>query len=117
MIRRPPRFPLTSTLFPYTTLCRSTVDRDRRRDIDQRRLERTVAAGVGLADHHHRDRHRGKGEERARVRDVRQLPHGEEGGEQCDRDAGDDRDHVRPEARRLGNAWVSACRSWWSTYN
>src|SRR3546814_1647723 len=28
----------------------ATEDRDRRRDIDQRRLERTVAAGVGAAD-------------------------------------------------------------------
>src|SRR3546814_8848738 len=34
MIRRPPRFTLTDTLFPYTTLCRSHQPRDHG-DIDE----------------------------------------------------------------------------------
>src|SRR3546814_2596911 len=37
MIRRPPRSTRTDTLFPYTTLCRSRLDRG---ELDARRLAR-----------------------------------------------------------------------------
>src|SRR3712207_7115742 len=58
MIRRPPR----STLFPYTTLFRSPLARERRHDAQafrgvveqepdhQKRTERNLAGGVGGAD-------------------------------------------------------------------
>src|SRR3546814_6585460 len=45
MIRRPPRSTRTDTLFPYTTLFRSVLDRDRIQD-DQR-------TGLGVAAERH----------------------------------------------------------------
>src|SRR3546814_1919429 len=47
MIRRPPRSTRTDSLFPYTTLCRSSVVGD----LDHDRLhQHLLAAGVELAD-------------------------------------------------------------------
>src|SRR3546814_20218358 len=47
MIRRPPRSTRTDTLFPYTTLFRSAVDRRRTRDLSSRhaRAARLDASG------------------------------------------------------------------------
>src|SRR3546814_10186655 len=47
MIRLPPRSTRTDTLFPYTTLCRSTPDHHSESQL----LERCRAAGVGYRLH------------------------------------------------------------------
>src|SRR3546814_5253666 len=75
----------------------------------------------------------GKGEQGARVGDVRKLPDREEGREQRHRDPGEDRDDMRgvefrvnlrkrlrqqrSEERRVGKECVSTCRSRWSPYH
>src|SRR3712207_8653899 len=60
MIRRPPR----STLFPYTTLFRSEVERGRASDAPRDRVDHAVARAPGqgagkLEERHHRSRRAG----------------------------------------------------------
>src|SRR3546814_15619499 len=54
MIRRPPRSTRTDTLFPYTTLCRSDINRTRREICEQhrRRGEETLAKEVAHIHRH-----------------------------------------------------------------
>jgi hypothetical protein len=62
----------------------------------RRGAERTDAARIGATDDHHRDRYRGKGEQRSRIRNVRQLrPPGRSAANIATNDTGDDRDHMR----------------------
>src|SRR3546814_17637765 len=49
MIRRPPRSTRTDTLFPYTTLFRSFVDRAEEAVFDIEELHATAEGGVGFA--------------------------------------------------------------------
>src|SRR3546814_1360783 len=50
MIRRPPRSTRTDTLFPYTTLFRSSLDRCRRRLLDRRRSQPGALLGAPQPD-------------------------------------------------------------------
>src|SRR3546814_9704154 len=71
MIRRPPRSTRTDTLFPYTTLFRSVLRRDRR----QARLFAPAGKGRLFPDagHHHRTRGR------RRLRNRRAVHHAAKG--------------------------------------
>src|SRR3546814_1473193 len=47
MIRRPPRSTRTDTLFPYTTLFRSTTQKDGTLAIDDSKLDKAMAGNFG----------------------------------------------------------------------
>src|SRR3546814_15565173 len=105
MIRRPPRSTRTDTLFPYTTLFRSGVERveRNRRPVPQDRVrdlprlmaekERPIEGGEGIVP-----------SERGIMR-QQHLEHAEPGEQQ------------RSEERRVGKACVSTCRRGWCPYN
>src|SRR3546814_834440 len=52
MIRRPPRSTRTDTLFPYTTLCRSSGYVERRADATDRRVRRVFITDKGFETIH-----------------------------------------------------------------
>src|SRR3546814_3162750 len=54
MIRRPPRSTRTDTLFPYTTLCRSALDKKRRFSMSAYTVSR-LALDAGVSVHIVRD--------------------------------------------------------------
>src|SRR3546814_11594144 len=64
MIRRPPRYTLTETIFPYTTLDRSIPDRDKRTSKKCRRKREQRETVLAARDHkyakkqHHHDHER-----------------------------------------------------------
>src|SRR3546814_14884451 len=119
MIRRPPRYTRTDTLFPYTTLFRSYFADQR---IEEGRLTRRGAAGdqdVEPPTHRLAQRCRDIAgvDERSHPVDRRLLsvtgP-----SDAAERVGGHiivER-QVRSEERRVGTEWVSTCRSWWSPY-
>src|SRR3546814_18375057 len=97
MIRRPPRSTRTDTLFPYTTLFRSSLGVEgERRAVDVFDDLRGVYRIAGFPE-------RG-GERPVFVRVVNQGAYGDIGG-------------IRSEERRVGKECVSTCRSRWSPYH
>src|SRR3546814_11056601 len=97
MIRRPPRSTRTDTLFPYTTLFRSTDD-DRRVAADALRLTRRIAAQPALAPYQPEEYLPGP---QFQSDDELATAAGAIG---------------RSEERRVGKECVSTCRSRWSPY-
>src|SRR3546814_15927692 len=121
MIRRPPRSTRTDTLFPYTTLFRSTGDK--------------ASPALALDDFHHV---RKLADHAAHFRGVDQfdlavhLAQAEAGQDRtlalgttdrrtdlADLDllVGHRLTPSRSEERRVGKECVSTCRSWWSPYH
>src|SRR3546814_12570437 len=113
MIRRPPRSTRTDTLFPYTTLFRSNLDRDRVAFVDE-----SAGTVVGDVD-----------EDfclLAEISDIAQFPLASSAASLerlkralrrngCYRDAvGVASVNPRSEERRVGKECVSTCRSRWS---
>src|SRR3546814_20691995 len=125
MIRLPPRSTRTDTLFPYTTLFRSTRNRTHRRVQTGRSqirllglgnifklLARDLAHLVGVRPLAARGDAHGFLQQ-----DRRRWGLGDE-GEGAVRIGGDDhRDRQRSEERRVGKECVSTCRSRWSPYH
>src|SRR3546814_14278095 len=108
MIRRPPRSTRTDTLFPYTTLFRSAVPKQRGRGGQGARSD----PGESPA---RRSSHPGKKPVLIHIpedmhRTLRQLSV-EEGGEPLTVIT------ERSEERRVGKECVSKCRSRWSPYH
>src|SRR3546814_11896278 len=117
MIRRPPRSTRTDTLFPYTTLFRSSLD------LGFLELDMLARTRV-VFPHRHLLGHRARvllGDiEKARVGgahqldlDGRRLGHGPV-PRNMDTSAGRP---TRSEERRVGKECVSTCRSRWSAYH
>src|SRR3546814_11618777 len=111
MIRRPPRSTRTDTLFPYTTLFRSSASRATGSTIAQcliQSCERLVAAGQTQA-------------KPARIiiewtgQDGMARKIIEENGCLLGLDQAEER-AVRSEERRVGKACDRTCRTRWSTY-
>src|SRR3546814_13147872 len=107
MIRRPPRSTRTDTLFPYTTLFRSTTARQGGRQAEEGGRKETLSpqGKDGLA--HASLRHCERSEAiQGGLRNAG-LPRGfaarNDGG--------------RSEERRVGKECVSTCRSRWSPYH
>src|SRR3546814_17575796 len=119
MIRRPPIFTRTDTLFPYTTLFRSIVDRMGRSNLQRSRAFFVTAAGDD--DLHAKQAAQGNGrranaagaamnQHNVALYDIGPLeqiaPDREKRFGQCRRFG------HRPEERRGGKECVSTCRSW-----
>src|SRR3546814_20697216 len=102
MIRRPPRSTRTDTLFPYTTLFRS-VGRDQRADQSALRDD-ADRAGFRLSL-----RQRAGEVDREAVEQIADAL--------AVRPADDHIRLGRSEERRVGNEFVSTCRSRWSPYH
>src|SRR3546814_15968779 len=107
MLPRPPRSTLTDTLFPYTTLFRSSPDPYARSRIAYRSpsLRQRLAFGLLRAALRNHRLLSGRRATLSRlVRDPRARNRQELDG-------------LRSEARRVGKACVSTCRSRWSPYH
>src|SRR3546814_15136780 len=102
MIRRPPRSTRTDTLFPYTTLFRSTAFHLATDDL-------TVNGRTANIAVLHLRHEVGIGQRRLRARMRRKaLEHHHQNHED---------DDPRSEERRVGKECVSKCRSRWSPYH
>src|SRR3546814_15372346 len=123
MIRRPPRSTRTDTLFPYTTLFRSSGCWERsgrslrRRDRPSSSSRRTCRSAIDRGDSPHIQgssaparRRVATAWHRTRRRGPRLL------GRPAARDSGALRGS-RSEERRVGKECVSTCRSRWSPYH
>src|SRR3546814_18451213 len=126
MIRHPPRSTRTDTLFPYTTLFRS-LDQIVAR-AEQHRTNIGVAVPVAHQQSGGAQIDGGAEESQARDRTAFRHDAGDRAPESKTQDAG--RHHAqggaleqrrtgadRSEARRVGKACVSTCRSRWSPYH
>src|SRR3546814_12067463 len=121
MIRRPPRSTRTDTLFPYTTLFRSSALKDGSEalaaleEMSIRYLPTEARSALRAGEMQRRHRQRGGGDARA----VPDFLTGAHALMQCSglitRDDRFYRD--RSEERRVGKECVSTCRSRWSPYH
>src|SRR3546814_12003318 len=111
MIRRPPRSTRTDTLFPYTTPFRSAMAKALSGDTVGRLAAGEPGVQIGGSAHPHRGARLDR-----RAAEVRQQ-HRIVAGEQRRvprRFALEDVEPGRSEERRVGEEWVSTCRSrWW----
>src|SRR3546814_12689874 len=134
MLRRPPRSTRTDTLFPYTTLFRSTrffpgragcsrrLDRQGRQGADPGRPAIALADGLAVGgpaqaaggDPARRDdRILGRADDAAFFRRTAPFPGRWAGADHLFRR----RFRERSEERRVGKECVSTCRSRWSPYH
>src|SRR3546814_13057797 len=107
MLRRPPRSTRTDTLFPYTTLFRSS-DQCARQGGLTRLHQHAELVDRELADRRPRAKRPAPGRDAGS--DGRRRV---DGAAHTGDDAGVDR---RSEERRVGKECVSTCTSWWSQY-
>src|SRR3546814_12443125 len=120
MIRRPPRSTRTDTLFPYTTLFRSTIV------AEAGAVDHRLPGGIDLARQRPRPeggKHRAESplaDRRHFRRAVRQPAHVDQAAERpgVTSDAAgqhqEDRIALRSDERRVGKECVSPCQSRWS---
>src|SRR3546814_20767660 len=107
MIRRPPRSTRTDTLFPYTTLFRSTGEGGA-----------LIRTGSGAVMREHSDvQQRGTMREGPSARGRSRKGHLQEDTAQPNRHTTHNHPPPRSEERRVGKECVSTSRSRWSPYH